>query len=154
MTKQLCSRICFKAHMWKSSWSLVGADPQPSPPSSSVGPDDPAFLSDLSSCDILLWVWYLCLQTSDRIIITHVSPGRGFPSRRGRGSVQVPAGTGTLLRSDCGTSRSVNIWWLYFSSVGILPFSGEQTFALPSFQYWATRERWWLLLHTKGLKGI
>lgn len=114
----------------------------------------PAFLSDLSSCNILLWVWYLCLQTSDRIIITHVSPGRGFPSRRGRGSVQVPAGTGTLLRSDCGSSRCVNIWWLYFSSVGILPFSGEQTFALPSFQYWATRERWRLLLRTKGLKGI
>lgn len=40
MTEQLCLRICFKAHMWKSSWSLVGADPQPSPPSSSVGPDD------------------------------------------------------------------------------------------------------------------
>lgn len=114
-----------------------------------------AVLSDLSSCDSLLWAWSLCLQTSDRIIITHISPGRWFPlRRRGRGSVQAPAGTGTLLCFDCRSSCSVNIWWLYFSSVGILPFSGEQTFALPSFQYWAVRERWWLLLHTKGLKGI
>lgn len=89
-----------------------------------------------------LWVWHLCLQTSDGLLPTF-QLAEGSPG----------GGAGTLPCSDCRSSCSVNICWFCFSSVGILPFSGKQTFALPSFQYWAGRGRWWLLLHTRGLKA-